>query len=63
MNCPKCSDTPEAEYLASTDQLWCEFEAEVINHELHTVYWCRRCDWNQQRTFDPELIHNGEEEE
>ena len=57
MNCPKCFAKPSGEYLASTDQLWCEFEAEVIDGTLHTVYYCRRCDWHQEKCFNPELIH------
>lgn len=62
MNCPKCRNSEWGNFLSETDRLWCEFEAEVISGYLHTVYWCKRCDWNQQRKFDPELIHLREEE-
>jgi len=63
MDCPVCLETPHGEYLASTDQLWCEFEAEVIEGWLHTVYYCRRCDWNEQKKYCPQLIHDNQEEE
>ena len=62
MNCPKCFDTPEGEYLAATDQLWCEFDAQIFDGYLHTAFYCRRCDWSQQNRFDPEVIHMEEEE-
>lgn len=65
MNCPKCTELDIGDYLASTDRLWCEFEAIMDGYTLHTVYYCRRCDWNEQKSFDPQLIHDsmkGEEE-
>jgi len=63
MNCPKCTELDIGDYLASTDRLWCEFEAEVQNHTLHTVYWCRRCDWSETKEFDPQIIHDTMESE
>ena len=58
MNCPECLKTEIGDYLAQTDQLWCEFEAEVIEHELRTIYYCRHCDWHEERKFDPQLLHD-----
>ena len=57
MNCRKCLKHPMGDIWAASDRLWCIFEAEVIDGWLHTVYYCRHCDWNQQRKFDPEIIH------
>lgn len=42
---------------AAEDKLWCEFEAQVFKHTLHTVYYCRRCDFSEEKKFDPEDIH------
>ena len=58
MNCPKCLKHPMGDIWAAEDKLWCQFEAEVIQHTLHTVYWCRRCDFAEQKEFDPEDVHN-----
>lgn len=63
MDCPVCIEGPHGEYLASTDQLWCEFEAEVIDGWLETVYYCRKCSWHEHKKFDPQLIHDNQEEE
>jgi len=63
MNCPKCTALDIGDYLASTDQLWCEFESEVQEHTLFTVYWCRRCDFSETKEFDPQLIHDGKPSE
>ena len=68
MNCPKCTIQDlvhNSEYWASTDQLWMEFEAEVIDGWLETVYYCKRCEYNEQKKYDPQRIHDcirGEEE-
>ena len=66
MNCPSCTEGDVSGYYASTDQLWCEFEAEVVDHCLYTIYYCRHCDWQERKKFDPQLIHDkmkSEEEE
>ena len=60
LNCPKCTEKDEFDYLAMTDNLWCEFEAMVHDYVLHTVYYCRHCDWNQSKEFDPQSIHDGD---
>jgi len=57
MNCPQCQDNDIHGFLHDADQLWMEFEAEVIDNYLHTVFYCRRCDFTQEKKFDPELIH------
>jgi len=51
--------------MLASDQLWMEFEAEVIDGYLCTVYYCRHCSYNEQKKFDPGIIHDmklGEEE-
>jgi len=68
MNCPKChiENFEVRDYLASTDQLWMEFEAEIIDGYLYTLYYCRHCPYNERKKFDPQRIHDmmlcGEEE-
>ena len=57
MNCPQCEEDDVHGYLSATDQLWMEFESDVIDGYLHTVYYCKRCDFSQEKKFDPELIH------
>jgi len=63
MNCPQCLAHPMGDIWAASDKLWCEFEAEVIDGYLHTVYWCRQCDFAEQKKFDPEELHRGEVDE
>ncbi len=58
MNCPKCLKHPMGDFWAAEDKLWCEFEAQVIKYTLYTVYWCRRCDFTEEKEFDPEDVHN-----
>jgi len=59
MNCPKCELRDVHGILSQTDQLWCEFDSEIIDGYLQTVFYCRRCDWNNSKRFDPGLIHIG----
>lgn len=66
--CPKCAKEPIlGDIWSQTDQLYMEFESEVQQYTLYTVYWCKRCDYYEQKTWDPEIIHDkgtvGEEEE
>lgn len=67
MNCPDCTENDISEYLAQTDNLWCKFEAEVLNGYLHLVYWCRHCSWHSHKKIDPEFLWDNpfvkEEEE
>tara|TARA_A100001234_G_C12440876_1_gene306880 strand:- start:200 stop:382 length:183 start_codon:yes stop_codon:yes gene_type:complete len=58
MDCPKCLDKPHGEFYASQDKLWCEFDAQVIDGWLYTVYYCRNCDWNEQKKFCPQVMHD-----
>ena len=63
-DCPKCAKHPiYGDIWAQTDQLYMEFEAEVFMHTLHTVYWCKRCDYSEEKEHDPELIHIGDTNE
>ena len=61
MNCPDCFKDNDAmrDYMISTDQLWCEFEADVIDGYLHLVYYCRHCSWHHQKKIDPEPLFNN----
>ena len=56
--CPKCAEHPWGDIWSQTDQLSLEFEAEVIHYTLHTVYWCKRCDYSEEKRYDPEEIHD-----
>jgi hypothetical protein len=57
MNCPKCEANDVHGFGRDADLLWMDFESDVIDGYLHTVYYCKRCDFNQEKIFDPELIH------
>ncbi len=63
-DCPKCAEHPiYGDIWAQTDQLYMEFEALIFKHTLHTVYWCSRCGYHEEKTHDPELIHIGDTNE
>jgi len=57
--CPKCAKDPVyGDIWSCTDQLSLEFECEVQQYTLWTVYWCKRCDYAEQIEWDPEIIHD-----
>ena len=57
--CPKCAADPVyGDIWSQTDQLYMEFESEVQEFTLYTVYWCKRCDFVEQKQWDPETIHD-----
>ena len=60
-DCPKCKAHPiYGDIWAETDQLYMEFDAVVYQYTLFTSYWCKRCDYVEEKEHDPELIHKGE---
>ena len=57
--CPKCAKNPDyGDFWAQTDRLYMEFESEVQSFTLFTVYWCRRCNYFEQKKWDTEIIHD-----
>ena len=62
--CPKCAAHPMyGDIWSTTDQLCMDFEAYTYGGWLHTLYYCKRCDFTELKEHDPELIHDGVEEE
>ena len=58
--CPKCAANElYGDIWSQMDQLWMQFESEVQQFTLYTVYWCKRCDYHEEKQFDPEIIHDN----